>query len=874
MDLLGRDDLVATARAALARGCVLLHGPVGIGKSAVLEAVVEAAAPEGRPVLRSSPVAADRLIPHLVLADLLADVRVDLPAPQREAVDRALRRRDGEPDPLALRHAVLTAFRESAPLVVLDNGQWVDDASARVLAFAAARAGTRVLVAAREPVARWCGEVVEVPPLPAAATAELMARHGRVDVHLAGGNPLYAIELGRSPGGIPARLRHVVAGLLAEQPAGTRSALLVAALAERPTLRLLVHCGHERAAGELAGCPLVSVGPDGGVRFRQPLVAAALPLVVPPDEVRAAHSRLAVAAADPVERVRHRAHSVAGYDEPTAAALLRAAGEARRRGALERAAELGALAAERTPPGAPSRAAVRRLRAAGDALVAGRHETATALAQEVLRSPAVRRDLRVRAQLVMVDAVRYARTAAGGIVGEALTRARGDAALQAPAEHRFAVHSALGGDLREALRHFADAVLLARTAGDLPTEAMSLCSLALCQTALGDPTAPATLDLARRVVPERMAATHDGTLWVDARLDLFADRLPAAARRLTALLDHAGDRGALSEVVGMTWAVIEVLVAMGRCGSALRRAADCLRLAEALGSDVPLACYGAALAEAYGGDPVAAEALARRGAVRAESDGDRSSLVRNLHAQGLAALTAGDPVAAVDPLRRAVRLELDMGVVDPAVFAVRPDLAEPLVAVGSLAEAAGVIGGARACAVRLGRRGVVAALDRADGLLRLALKDFGAAERSLGAAVEVHRELCQPLQLGRSLLALGVVERRRKRRGASRRLLEQARQVFADSGAPRWADRAAVLLGDTPGGALLTGFEARIARQVAGGASNPVVAGRLSISVKTVEGALTRIYRKLGVRNRTQLAAVLRGEREFPVSDPAAGAPS
>lgn len=870
MDLLGRDDLLATLRAGFARGPVLLHGPVGIGKSAVLRAVL----PDDGVVLRSSPARDDRLIPYLVLADLFADVRVELPEPRREALDRAVRRRAGEPDPLALRQAVLTVFREVDPVVAVDNGQWVDRETAEVLAFAVARAAPRLVVASREPWPGWRGEVVEVPPLPVAATAELMARHGRVDVRLTGGNPWYAVELSRSPGGIPARLRQLVAERVGAQPAGTRTTLLVAALAEEPTLRALAHYGRERAAAELRDCPLVRVGPGGEVRFREPLVAAALPAVACPDEVRAVHARLAVLDPDPVQRARHRAHAVTGFDEPTAVALLRAANAARRQGRLGRAAELGELAADRTPPSAPARAAGRRLRAAGDAVRAGRPELATSLARAVLRAPGVPRAQQVRARLLVVDAAGYARTAADGVVGEALTHARGHAALEGPARYRSAVHSAVGGDLREAARRLADAVLLARTARDVRTEVMALCSLALCQVALGDPTAAGTLDLARGIAPERMAVAHVGTLWAAARLDLFADRLRSASEHLAVLLDHAGDRGLVAEAVGMTWAAVEVWVAMGRCGSALSRAAENLRLAETLGVDLALACYGAALAEAYGGDPVVADALARRGASRAEADGDHSSLARNLHARGLAALVAGDPEAALGPLRRAADLEAGMGVVDPAVFAVRPDLAEPLVAVGRLEEAAGVIGGARAGAVRLGRRGVVASLDRADGLLRLALRDHDGAERRLRSAVEAHRELRQPLQLGRDLLALGIAERRRKRRGAARGLLEQAREVFTDSGAPRWAARAAELLGDTPGGDVLTAFETRIARQVAEGAGNPEVAGRLDISVKTVEGALTRIYRKLGVHNRTQLAARLREEREFPVSGGGAGRPS
>ncbi|GAA0249857.1 LuxR family transcriptional regulator [Saccharothrix mutabilis subsp. mutabilis] len=874
MDLLGRDDLLATARAALARGGVVLHGPLGIGKSAVLEALL----PHDAPVLRSAPARADRDVPYLVLADLLTSypstdagtdpgtagtdpgTAVDLPPPQRRALDRALRRRTGEPDPLALRQAVLTVLRARHPLVVLDNAQWVDPASAAVLTYATARAGTRLLVATRDP-ARWDGEAIEVPPLSTAATAELMSRHGHVDTHLAAGNPLYAIELAKSHGTISTRINHLVREQLDGQPTST---LLVAALLDRPTERLLVHCGQDH---DLRDCPLTRVEADGEITFRHPLIPAALPEVLPPEEVRAAHARLADLVTDPVQRARHRAHAVTGFHEPTAVDLLRAAGTARRRGRPDQAAELGRLAADRTPPTPPARATGRKLRAARDALRAGCPDLATDLAREVLRSPDAPRPHRVRARLVMVDAVGYARTAVAAIMGEALTHARGDAALEAPAEYRFAVHSAAGGDFRTAARHLADAVLLARTAGDVPTEVMSLCSLTLCQAALGDTTAAGTLDLARRIAPERLVTAHVGTRWATARLDLFADRLDAAEEHLTALLDHAADRGTRSEVVGMTWAAVEVWVALGRCRQARHRAGEVLRLAEELGCDLAVAYYGAALAEAHGGDPAVADALARKGASRAEADGDHSFLARNLHVRGLAALTAGHPEQAVDPLHRAVELELGMGVVDPAVFAVRPDLAEALALSGRLPEAAGLIGGARACAVRLGRRGVVAALDRADGLLRLALRDHAGAEVSLKRAVEAHEDLGQPVQLGRSLLALAVAERRRRRRGSARRLLDRARLVFAGCGAPSWADRAAALLGDTPDGPTLTGFETRIARLVAGGASNPEVAARLTISVKTVEGALTRIYRKLDVHNRTHLAAKLTArERESPVS--------
>ncbi|WP_020666662.1 helix-turn-helix transcriptional regulator [Amycolatopsis nigrescens] len=886
-----RDEFLALVRAKLAESSVLVYGPEGIGKSTVLADVL-AAGTGAATVLSSRP---DRRIPYLVLADLLAgplaERVAELPVPQRNAVEQAVCRRTGTaaPDGLALRLGVLSLLRAAAPvLLVLDDAQWLDGQTARLLSFAVTRLpppGLRLLAAERvtEPDqprrARWCAHALEVPPLPDAEITELVvANAGSTPysaavlnaVRLAGGNPLFAAELGNSLRGligaqaIPPRLCRLLDARLRPLPSSTRAVLLVAALAAAPDLNLLVHFG-QCESGWLAGPAarrVVRTTGSGAVRFRHPLLAARLLATAEPARLREIHAWLSTRVTDPAERARHRAEAVPGRDERVAAMLVRAAATARRRGSPGQAAELGVLAADRTPPEAVATATARRLRAAGDALGAGRPELAISLAHNVLCAPRLPRNQQVLARLVIVDAARNARTAAGGMMTEALVQASGDVALEGAARYRFAVHAALGGDFRQAAAELADSAVLARAAGDPHTEVSALCSLALCQIALGDRTATATLELARAHAPPDLLVSHDGPAWVSARLALFADRLRPAEELLTMLLDRAAESGARAELIGMTWAAVEVQLAKGECAGALRRATECLRLAEQTGSDLALACYGAALAEAFGGDPVKAAALARRGAAVAEQDGDNAFLLRNLHAQGLAALSSGEQPMAVAPLRRAVLLEDGMGVTDPAVFGVRADLAESLVAAGQLAEAAALIGGARANATRLGRRGVLGTLYRADGLLQLALRRHGSAECALHTAVELHHGLAQPLQHGRSLLALGIAERRRKRRGASRAALRLARDVFTGCGAPGWAARASVLLGaptaGDPAGAL-TGWESRIAGLVAAGASNQEVARRLDISVKTVEGALTRIYRKLGVRTRTQLSARLRG---------------
>ena len=124
----------------------------------------------------------------------------------------------------------------------------------------------------------------------------------------------------------------------------------------------------------------------------------------------------------------------------------------------------------------------------------------------------------------------------------------------------------------------------------------------------------------------------------------------------------------------------------------------------------------------------------------------------------------------------------------------------------------------------------------------------------------MHRTLQMPLELGRTLLVTGEVHRRAKQKRQARDHLERALAVFEELGAPIWARRARSELdrvASRPGAGGLTATEERVARLVAEGGSNPEVAAALFISRRTVEANLSRIYRKLGVRTRLQLARAL-----------------
>jgi DNA-binding CsgD family transcriptional regulator len=225
---------------------------------------------------------------------------------------------------------------------------------------------------------------------------------------------------------------------------------------------------------------------------------------------------------------------------------------------------------------------------------------------------------------------------------------------------------------------------------------------------------------------------------------------------------------------------------------------------------------------------------------------------------GFVELSLGRPGAALEQLRPAWETFDELGVREPGLRPELGDTLEALIAVGELDEAARRLEPWELRARELDRAWVRAMLARCRGLLLAAHGDLLAALRSLDEALAEHARVLHPFEHGRTLLALGATQRRAKKRGAARATLEQALAVFEGLGARLWADKARAELarigGRTPAGRDLTEAETRIAALVAEGRSNREVAAALFLTEHTVETALTRIYRKLGVRSRTALA--------------------
>jgi DNA-binding CsgD family transcriptional regulator len=228
---------------------------------------------------------------------------------------------------------------------------------------------------------------------------------------------------------------------------------------------------------------------------------------------------------------------------------------------------------------------------------------------------------------------------------------------------------------------------------------------------------------------------------------------------------------------------------------------------------------------------------------------------------GFLELSLGDLSAALAHLRRSYELRSGF-MLEPAQRLELGDFLEALIAAGELDQADDVIATWLERTRKLDRASTLAMLARSRGLLLAARGDLESAFASFDEALLDHARTEEPFQHARTLLALGATQRRAKQRAAARATLEEALAVFERLGAPLWADKARADLGRIGGRAPsrgdLTESERRIAELVADGHTNREVAAALFVTEHTVEGALTRVYRKLDVRSRGELAAHLR----------------
>ena len=906
--LRGRGALLAAVDARLAAGGgVALHGPAGIGKTAILDAVAGAAAARGELVLRLRPVRTERSLPYAGIADLVSQLPEDagpaLPPAQRQAL-AALRQglppRGGTPAlarrlvlPLLLAHCA----RRRAVLLVLDDAQWLDAESAELIGFAMRRRPgprVRVLAAQRRPdpagkrrAARLCpAPVLElaVPPLDADDLTALLEARGlpcrtASRMHEAsGGNPFLALELGGAvapgpawrPAPIPEAARELLRDRLRALPVGVAGTLLVAALATEPTTTVLLRAGCDDAVRELrmaAAEGVVDLDGDA-IRFTPPLLAQVVAEEATVPERHAAHAALAAGAVDPTEALRHRALRTGRPDAAVARSLAAAADRRAERGAGRAAAELYLLAADRCPHTLADQRLDWLVAAARAALTGGASALAGRAAEAVIAADAPAAH-RVRARVVLIDLAGQGLAEMGETFAAALAEAGDDPALLAPVRLRLTWAAFLTGDPDRAATEAGRTVEAARRAGDQTTEAMGLSLIAQVQRLRGEArwaeTLSQALDLPAAPAPDWL---HYGPRYMAARFAMVDDRLDEARGELLKLLVVAEHDRIGEARVEVLRSLSEVATRAGRCRDALQYAHRAVDAAQHAGLSPGPTWYTAAVAELAGGSLAAAAGFARRGVRASEQEGDSLYLRRNLHALGQAELRAGDARAGVAALCRLRDLEAESGGADPMIVRWHGDLAGGLAAMGEHAEAAATLAEARAAAHRLGNTpGTVGYLDRATAVV---LSESGQADSAVvlsAAAAQHFEQLQQPLEQAHALLVQGGAERRRRRYAAARLAIGAALAIFLAADAKPWAEQTERALARTEGnsapGAVpppdlgLTSTELRIAGLVRDGASNREIATQLYLSVKTVEATLTRVYRKLGVRSRTQLSSRL-----------------
>ena len=898
--LLGRDSeqrrldrLVSDARAGTS-GVLALVGEVGIGKTALLDAVAGRAA--AMRVLRARGVESEAAVPFSGLLELLRPALGELaqiPRPQAAALGGALALRPGSGgDRFAVGAATLSllaAQAEIAPtLVLVDDAHWLDDSSADALRFALRRLladpiAVVLAVRAGEPSLLDGSDlpVLTLGGLDRAAAGALLARRATppgVDrLHAAtAGNPLALLELAArdddiaavGPAPLPERLAEAFGGRVDSLPAGTREALLVAAAGDDGDLAVLARAGappDALAVAEAAG--LVRLG-AGRVEFHHPLVRSAVYARADPGARRAAHRALAAALPDrdADRRAWHLAAAAVGPDEGAAAALTQAATRAGARrahavaaAAFERAARLSADDARR---------ADLLLRGAEEASLAGAQDRAATLAAEVeALVPDTRSAVRAAYLRGEVVARRGPLPRALATLADAAARAEAmDEAELAVDVHCESVSAGYYAADARAMGAAADrvAALLGDVPGDRPTflahSALGMARIWAGRVEEGTTalrTAVATLERAPelRDDPSLQSWTLIAPLWL---------RDAASGRELAdAMLVAARDQAALGSLPHLLFLVARDHATSDRWSQAAVGYDESAGIARELRQtrDLAAALAGLAWLEARQGRADACRAHAQEALGLCAQLGGRTHELWSLWALGELELALGNPARALGHLVQ-VRELLDALELEDADLSPGPELVELHLRLGDPDAAAGALAAFAVEAERKARPWSLARLARARGLTAA---DSELDER-FGEALRLHGETPDGYETARTRLAYGARLRRARRRVDAREQLGLALRHFEDLGASPWADAAGAELAATGVAARrrdpstlddLTPQELHIAQLLAEGRTTRETAAAVFLSPKTVEYHLRSIYRKLGIHDREALAAAL-----------------
>ena len=890
------DRLLKAVRGGESR-VLVVYGEPGVGKTVLLDYLAARAA--GLRVLRVTGVQSEMELAFAGLYQLCApllDRLGVLPAPRREALATAFGLSAGPPpDRFLAGLGVLGLLSEVAAerpvLCVVDDAQWLDRASAQVLAFVARRLGADS-VGLVFGVRMTGGELAGLPELAVDGLRTVDARalldsvlSGPIDAQVRDeivaetrGNPLALLELPRTaapaelaggfglPGALPGRIEDSFRRQIDALPAQARRLLLVAAADPTGNPALVLRAAGRLGIGRQAAGSVVAAGLaefGARVRFRHPLVRSAAYRSAADGERQEAHAALAQAidpAADPDRRAWHRAQAAAEADEDVATELERSANRAQARGGLAAAAAFLERAAALTAD--PARRAGRTLAAAQAQLQAG----AFGKALEMLAA----------AEAGPLDEVQGARVDwLRGQIAFASGQASDAAPLLLKAAQRFepldddlaretyldawqaaqiAGHLASGGDSEEVSR--AARVLPPPKHPPRPVDLL-LDGLTLLVTD-GPATAAPVLQEATRAFagPEvpvterlrwgRMAPISGAALWDDEGYSLV-ERPVQLAREV----------GALDQLPMLLNQLASAAVWRGDVAAAASLIAEADAVCEATGARI--APFAALMLAAFRGREAEAVTLIRDTIEQADAAGQGAAVT---WAHWAAARLYNGPGRYADALAAARQVSEQAPV--HSGMRVLPELIEAGARTGNLGAARDALG-------RLAEWTQAGGTDWGLGIearCRALLTEGQAAEALYREAIDRLGGTRLRPELARAYLLYGEWLRRERRRTDAREQLRTAVQMLDTIGMEAYANRARRELRAAGGTARrtavttvvqLTAQEAQIARLAAEGLSNPEIAFRLFLSPRTVQYHLGKVFTKLGITSRGQLSRSLAG---------------
>ncbi|GAA1943877.1 LuxR family transcriptional regulator [Streptomyces durmitorensis] len=907
------EELLAKARQGHSAAFVV-RGEAGIGKSGLLEHAALQATTHGMRLLRATGIEAESELPfaglHLLL-HRVTDRIDDLPQPQAKALRTALGLATGDAraDRFLIGLAVLTLLadladpaEEGSLLCLVDDAQWLDQASADALLFAARR------LAAEGVVMVFAARDAHAPPFPAQglpelrltglddeAAGELLAEHaGDLPAYVreqirseSGGNPLALRELpaAQREGHIPAyghhlsslpshsRLLRTFADRMSALPRATRSLLVVAAAEGTGDLTVTA------AAASKLGATVTDLEPaerkellslDGGrLTFRHPLIRAAAYQSAPVGERIAAHRALADAlpcVGNIDRRAWHLAAATTEPDEYVAGILEQTAEHARARGGYAAVAAACERAAQLSPDG--THRARRLALAASAAADAGQNERAAELA---LRAAPHLTDPAVLAQLAQVRAAVAREQGRLDASYSVLLDTAAEIAPHTPETAAFMAYEAMTAAWLSGHRQSIDEIS-ARLAGlDLKTPPHALPYLpaaqGLARLAAGDPGSG--LPPLRALFDSLRAERHDRGHTLRERVSIASWFAPLGdletGNDLAAELDReCREQGALGPLPLVLLMRTRARIFLGRHSCALTGAAEGLRIAQDTGQPHYVGQLSGVLAylAALEGDEERCRELAAKGELRQVMPGQvwggiaiaMLELGLGRHA---AALRAYEDVAASPSGHTIVVLYCVPDRVEAAVRTGRADsVREPARVFAAWADHTGAAW-ARALAARC----------------RALLAPEAEAGAAYEEAIALHTDDGRPFERARTELLFGEWLRRAGRRSEARTPLRSALDTFELLAAPPWAERARAELratgesrarhtGDAAPLERLTPQERQVVRLAATGMTNRDIGAQLFLSPRTVGYHLYNAYPKLGVASRGELGRLAFRDQE------------